>query len=48
MTTDLERMLVDLGAVKEGDLRLKKRQPDESDDDRRGGNENEDEDDDWD
>lgn len=44
---DIERVLVDLGAVKEGDLRLRKQ--DDSDDDRRSAPAKEDDDDDdWD
>lgn len=49
--TDLERMLLDLGAVKESDVRLKKRS-DSFDDDRRREEENRaidnNDDDDWD
>ena len=48
MVVDLERMLVDLGAVKEGDIRLKKKQSDSSDEDRQGGKDQDEEEDDWD
>ncbi|KAL1986362.1 hypothetical protein VTN96DRAFT_6441 [Rasamsonia emersonii] len=45
---DIEKMLVDLGALKEGDIRLKKKRSESSDGERRAGDDKEDEDDDWD
>ncbi|KAL1971054.1 hypothetical protein VTN77DRAFT_5 [Rasamsonia byssochlamydoides] len=45
---DIEKMLVDLGAIKEGDIRLKKKRSESSDSDRRAGDDKEDEEDDWD
>lgn len=45
-SADVEKVLVDLGAIKEGDLRLRKE--DESEDDRRAPEKEDDDDDDWD
>lgn len=46
-SADVEKVLVDLGALKEGDMRLRKQ--DDSDDERNRAPEKEDEDDDdWD
>ena len=51
---DLERVLVELGALKESDVRLKKRSDSDEDDHRRGAkkpvltNNDDDDDDDWD